>query len=220
MGSTPLNSPRHRSGIMLLRSRHSNEVNTALNDTCRIVSGCLKATPIPCLYALSGIAPPHIRRKVESDNERYKQDLDNRHPLYGHLPTRPRLPSRSSFMKCTEPLTTSKEAARSTMWMAEMQSHPRADEWRQCGILSEEQIANGIECSWPTWKSINRLRVGKGRCHALMNSWGLCATDTCDCGEVQTMQHLMCCALAPQCTLNDFAEPSPAALDLTEQTSA
>ncbi len=32
----------------------------ALNDTCRIITGCSKATPIPCLYALAGIAPPHI----------------------------------------------------------------------------------------------------------------------------------------------------------------
>ena len=46
------------------RSRHTGHVAIALNDTCRIISGCLKATPIPCLYVLAGIAPPHIRRKI------------------------------------------------------------------------------------------------------------------------------------------------------------
>ena len=48
------------------RSRHTGHVDIALNDTCRIITGCLKATPIPCLFALAGIAPPHIRRKVAS----------------------------------------------------------------------------------------------------------------------------------------------------------
>ena len=32
-----------------------NRVDISLNDTCRIITGCLKATPIPCLYALAGI---------------------------------------------------------------------------------------------------------------------------------------------------------------------
>ena len=46
------------------RSRHTEHIYIAPNDTCRIITGCLKATPITCLYALAGIAPPHIRRKV------------------------------------------------------------------------------------------------------------------------------------------------------------
>ena len=46
------------------RSRHTGHVDIALNDTYRIITSCLKATPISCLYALAGIAPPHIRRKV------------------------------------------------------------------------------------------------------------------------------------------------------------
>ena len=30
------------------RSRHTWHVDIALNDTCRIITGCLNATPIPC----------------------------------------------------------------------------------------------------------------------------------------------------------------------------
>ena len=48
-------------------SRHTGHVDIALNDTCRIITGCLKATPIPCLYALAGITPPHTRRKVAAN---------------------------------------------------------------------------------------------------------------------------------------------------------
>ena len=42
------------------RSRHTRHVDTAPNGTCRIITGCLNTTPIPCLYALAGIASfPH-----------------------------------------------------------------------------------------------------------------------------------------------------------------
>ena len=49
------------------RSRHTGHVDIALNDTCRIITGCLTAIPIPFVYALAGIVPPHIRRKVASN---------------------------------------------------------------------------------------------------------------------------------------------------------
>ncbi|XP_077073341.1 putative RNA-directed DNA polymerase from transposon X-element [Siphateles boraxobius] len=54
------------------RSHHTKLIDTALNDTCRIITGCIKTTPVPCLYALSGIAPPphqtihHRPRRAES----------------------------------------------------------------------------------------------------------------------------------------------------------
>ena len=48
------------------RSRHTGHVDIALNDTCRIITGCLKATTTPCLYALAGIAPPKGCRQCRS----------------------------------------------------------------------------------------------------------------------------------------------------------
>ena len=91
------------------RSRHTGHVDIALNDTCRIITGCLKATPIPCLCALAGIAPPHIRRKVASNADRCLQEDDPIHPLHGQRPAKHRLPSRNSFLDSTEALTTSKQ---------------------------------------------------------------------------------------------------------------
>ena len=85
---------------------------------CRIITGCLKATPIPCLYALAGIASPHnIRRTVASNADRCLQDDDPRHPLHGQCPAKHRLPSRNSFLDSTEALDTSKQDARTTLWV-------------------------------------------------------------------------------------------------------
>ena len=64
------------------RSRHTGHVDIALNDTCRIITGCLKATPIPCLYALAGLAPPRTRRKVAS-----KKMTRDTHSMANALPS-------------------------------------------------------------------------------------------------------------------------------------
>ena len=44
------------------RSRHTGHVDIALNDTCRIITGCLEATPIPSLVCSGGDNPTPIRR--------------------------------------------------------------------------------------------------------------------------------------------------------------
>lgn len=50
-------------------------VNTALNDTCRIITGSLKPTPVGLLYPLDGVAPPDVRRNVASSLEVLKMRL-------------------------------------------------------------------------------------------------------------------------------------------------
>ena len=180
------------------RSRHTGHVDIALNDTCRIITGCLKATPIPCLYALAGIAPPHIRRKVAANADRCLQEDDPRHPLHGQRPAKHRLTSRNSFLDSTEALNTSKQDARTTLWVEEWNAlGERSTEWRDRGIIPNEHLASGTDEPWSTWRSLNRLRVQKGRCRAMMKMWKLSHTDVCDCGERQTMSHLMTCGDAP-----------------------
>ena len=100
------------------RSRHTAHVDIALNDTCRIITG-LNATPVPCLYALAGIVPPHIRRKVACNVDRCLQEYEPRHPLHGQRPAKHRLPSRNSFLDSIEAPNTSKQDARTTVWVDE-----------------------------------------------------------------------------------------------------
>ena len=65
---------------------------------CRVVTGNLRPTPLSSLYRVAGIAPPDIRRDTSARTEKFKQEIDERHPLYGHVPETPRLKSRKSFM--------------------------------------------------------------------------------------------------------------------------
>jgi len=41
-------------------STRAKKVDVAVNETCRIITGCLKPTNNNKLYILSGIAPPEI----------------------------------------------------------------------------------------------------------------------------------------------------------------
>ena len=156
-----------RSTFFSAPTRHTGHVDIALNDTCRIITGCLKATPKPCQYALAGIAPPHIRRQVPSNTDRCLQEDDPRHTLHGQRPAKHRLPSRNSFLDSTEALTTSKQDARTTLWVEEWNAHgERSTEWCDRGIIPNEHLACGTDEPWSTRRSLNRLRVQKGCCRA------------------------------------------------------
>ena len=76
----------------------------------------------------------------------------------------------------------------------------RSTEWRDRGIIPNENLASGTDEPWSTWRSLNRLTVQKGRCRAMMKMWKLSHTDGCDCVERQTMSHLMTCGDAPKNT--------------------
>ena len=49
-----------------------------------------------------------------------------------------------------------------------------------------------------------------------MKMWKLSHTDVCDCGERQTMYHLMTCVDAPNCTWTDLAMPTLAGVNCSK----
>jgi len=53
-------------------SAHVKKIFTALNNACRIVTGCLKNTLTEKVYLLASIAPPSIRRLIAFNLERHK----------------------------------------------------------------------------------------------------------------------------------------------------
>ena len=64
-------------------------------------------------------------------------------------------------------------------------------------IQPSESLPPGSDASWPTWKTLNRLRSGVGRTKANLIKWGYRTGDpSCNCGtETRTMEHLLQCPL-------------------------
>ena len=109
------------------------------------------------------------------------------------------LPSRNRFLDSTEALTTSKQDARTTLWVEEWNAliGDRSTEWRDRGIIPKEYLASGTDDPWSTWRSLNRLRVQKGHCRAMMKMWKLSHTDVCDYGERHTICLILWHVLMP-----------------------
>ena len=188
------------------RSSHASKIEPVLNAACRAISGCLRPTRVDDLY-LCGIAPPHIRRAVSSQLEKLKQENDPLHPLYEQDPARKRLKSRHSFLHSVEPLDGSARTRRLNLWSSHLQTTPR-----KLSSSPKESLPPGSSEAWPTWSSLNRLRTGTGRCKSLMQKWGFNedGQTTCECGDEQTMKHLLVCPILPQpCTHEDLEEFNP-----------
>jgi hypothetical protein len=62
-------------------SAHTKQVDTALNETCRIVTGCMKPMSLPNLYRAAGFAASTSCRKAAEHIEKIKQTVDERHAL-------------------------------------------------------------------------------------------------------------------------------------------
>ena len=81
------------------------------------------------------------------------------------------------------------------------------------GIIPNEHLASGTDQPWSTWRSLNRLRVQKGRRRAMTKMWKLSHTEVCACGKRQTMSHPMTCVDAHNCTWTDLAMPTLAGVN-------
>ena len=135
---------------------------------------------------------------MASRTERTRQTTDQRHPPNGHLGVVPRLKSRKSFIKCTEPINTTAKAARMELWRERLEPMNAS-----LNISPDEHLPAGAENPWTTWKALNRLRSQVGRSRVNMLKWGFSnEQETCDCGIRQTMQHLLVCPHDGHCLLS------------------
>ena len=130
------------------RSTHRKLVDTTLNETCRLITGCIRPTATPDLYVLSGIAPPEIRRSVHCQNERTKQLTDQRHSLHHHQPVKSRLHSRNSFVSTSQPLLCKPAEARVTKWQHQWEA--TQSNLKKYDIHPKEQLPSGDTLPWRT----------------------------------------------------------------------
>ncbi|KAI5747569.1 hypothetical protein M8J77_016091 [Diaphorina citri] len=187
-------------------SAHAKHVNVAINESARIISGCLRPTPISKLYPLIGIAPPDIRREVARDVERKKQMEDPRHSLHDHQPITRRLKSRKSFLARSCHIQEPPERTRLAKWKQALHQQPEP----------REELSPGSNLPFPVWRTLNRLRVGVSKCKTNLEKWGLLPADSdnlCECGTLQDPAHLLVCPLLEKpCTELDLLHANDTAI--------
>jgi len=49
----------------------------------------------------------------------------------------------------------------------------------------------GFDLHRRQWSLLNRFRTGQGHCDVRHKKWGFTDNELCDCGEIQTMSHIV-----------------------------
>jgi hypothetical protein len=166
------------------RSAHTGLVDVQLNSTMRLITGTLRPTPLPWLPVLANIAPPALRRKAAVDRLISKASENKEWGLHSDLynPPSRRLPSRHPMwndMQCTD-----------------ITSRWRED-WKSASVANNHLVDDpairqpGFHLPRRHWSLLNRFRTGQGHCQANLKRWGLATSDLCDCGQIQTMSHIV-----------------------------
>ena len=173
------------------RSTHRKLIDTTLNQTCRLITGCIRPTATPDLYVLSRIAPPEIRRSVHCQNERTKQLTDQRHSLHHHQPVKSRLHSRNNLVSTSQALLCKPAEAHVTKWQNQWEA--TQSNLKKYDIHPKEQLPSGDTLPWRTWRTANRVRSGRAATPAAKHLWGyhenkhyMCGAATCYLNHIMT----------------------------------
>ena len=184
------------------RSVHTKRVDTALNNSMRLVSGAIKSTPTSQLPLLSGITPPDIRRLEQCLKLLHRSTKTPTHLLH-HLTTTNR-EQPTSRLKSRYPLSRQLHELQHEAINTSPETWSQ-DRWSSRWQLTDCQLRRyiptptnkppGHDLPRAQWVQLNRLRSGHGRYKAFMHRIGLADTNLCPCGEVQTSAHVLQCTL-------------------------
>ncbi|XP_063363549.1 uncharacterized protein LOC134652308 [Cydia amplana] len=175
------------SSAVWLNSAHTSLVDAQLHHTMRLISGCLKPTPIYWLPVLSHILPPHMRRErclgLEIQKIRASTNLPIHEDLHDFKKTRlkSRHPPVLRFHD-PAPMCNLRDS-----WESEWESRSLPGDVSK---LNTKTRPAGFEEPRRVWCMLNRIRTGVGNCAYLWHKWNWCESPVCPCGAAeQTVHH-------------------------------
>ena len=191
---------------VLCRSAHTRLIDSVLNNTLLIVTGCLRPTPTDHLPVLSGIQPAELCRMRATLSLAYRGSLDPNHISYdllsGSSDTRQaRLRSRRPFVPAARNRLDNLAilGIRTSEWTNYKWKTKYCEKGSRLRTFVPRTGARPVEMGLPraAWVKLNRLRTGVGRFHSSMHKWGLAPSPNCECGaSKQTADHVLtACAL-------------------------
>lgn len=167
-----------------LNSPHTKKIDTVLNDSLRIITGCIKPTPLYWLPALSNIEPPTVRRHRALMRTFSMINANQELPIHTDLKSKfGRLKSRHPPIILARNTTEDPKVTWKKLWLN--QAPP---EYHQ---ILDSAPPSGFHLPRSTWVSLNRIRTGNGRSGDSLHKWGMRESPSCDCGEArQTVKHI------------------------------
>ena len=151
----------------------------------RQITGCLRPTETQWLPVLANIAPPDLRRKASTDR------------LLSNIEAHPNWPGFNDVFNHPP----ARLASRSRIWSSDMTPVDINAQWRE--VWTSAPVVNqslgadptvrqpGFDLPRHTWSMLNRFRTDRGTCRADLHQWGLSTSESCSCGQKQTMSHIV-----------------------------
>ena len=172
------------------RCNHTNLIDVKLRDSMRIITGCLKSTPVEWLPVMSAIPPPNIRR--EEVNQKWIETVNTTEkdiPLKEILSSAPktsRLKSRRPFY-----LSADKNFNLNESWRREWRNNTPAG--GDIIVDPTIRLPGFQECSRKEWVTANRIRSRHNRTEKTLFRWGMKDSPICPkCQEApQDTDHLV-----------------------------
>ena len=71
------------------------------------------------------------------------------------------------------------------------------EDWSSASVINHAIVTDptirqpGFHLPRHTWSLMNRFWTGQGPCRANLHKWSLAQSPSCDCGQRQTMNHLV-----------------------------
>jgi hypothetical protein len=167
------------------RSAHVSKVDRVLNEAMRKISGTLRPTETEWLPVLSNIMPPDLRRLERTGRvvEQLCQQRDLPVSKDIHNPPPKRLKSRNYVRLDELNRCDGRELWRERWAQAEVKNRHL--------ITDPNTIIPGTHLNRKEWCCLNRFRTSTGRCAEATTLWGFTSDSHCECGQIQTMDHLV-----------------------------
>ena len=175
------------------RSTHTKKLDVALNDSMRIISGCMRPTETTFLPVLAGITPPDIRREARVAKLTATAKNNPEHLLYHKVIAADaacpqRLVSRHPFSRHAVRLSNvNYDPAK--VWSDRVESGPPLI--RPACPQPRPVLPPGADLPRKQWVKLNRLRCGTA-IRDTLKLWGAQESATCACGHItQSVQHVV-----------------------------
>ena len=134
-----------------------------------------------------------VSRWVTSCLCKYNTTLEERHPTvlitHSHLKKTLHI-ARKSFLLCigivSHQLVTSIDV-----------TSPWREDWQSATVVNSTLVVDptirlpGFDLHRRQWSLLNRFWTGQGHCNACHKKLGFTDNELCDCGEIQTMSHIV-----------------------------
>ena len=180
------------------RSAHTRLIIKLINNALRIVTGCLRPTPIDNLFVLADIDPTELRRKQAvlslACRAQGPERIFNKRLLFLSYKRHLQLKLRHPFVPSALELL--KVVSEPVWHVGKKPNGIRNGKVTPPVNVLSSATSNpkllGMYLLRSSWVRLNRLRTGVGLFRSTVHRWGMASTAACECGaEEQTADHII-----------------------------